>query len=69
MSGLVSVRNSGKPERQVPIILRDVWGPNYGEETNYLWVFMAQIRRKLEPNPNNPRSFITESGMGYRLEL
>lgn len=49
--------------------LHDVWGPNYAEETNYLRVFMAQIGRKLEPNPNSPRHFITEPGMGYRLEL
>ncbi|MGA8039338.1 MAG: winged helix-turn-helix domain-containing protein, partial [Acidimicrobiia bacterium] len=41
----------------------------YGEETNYLRVFMAQIRRKLEPRPATPRYFITEPGMGYRFEL
>lgn len=49
-------------------LLKEVWGPNYGEETNYLRVFMAQIRRKLEPDPGHPRYFITEPGMGYRLE-
>ena len=49
-------------------LLREVWGPKYGDETNYLRVFMAQIRRKLEPNPAHPRYFITEPGMGYRFE-
>lgn len=59
--------NQGKLVSQVQL-LRDVWGPNYGEETNYLRVFMAQIRRKLEPDPGIPRYFITEPGMGYRFE-
>jgi two-component system KDP operon response regulator KdpE len=49
-------------------LLREVWGPSYGEETNYLRVFIAQIRRKLEPDPANPRYFITEPGMGYRFQ-
>lgn len=68
--GIVEVlaSNPGKLITQVQL-LRDVWGPNYGQETNYLRVFIAQIRRKLEPNPNTPRYFITEPGMGYRLEV
>jgi two-component system KDP operon response regulator KdpE len=49
-------------------LLRDVWGPQYGDEANYLRVFMAQIRKKLEPAPDRPRYFITEPGIGYRLE-
>ena len=49
-------------------LLRDVWGPRYGDEGNYLRVFMAQIRKKLEPVPERPRYFITEPGIGYRLE-
>jgi two-component system KDP operon response regulator KdpE len=49
-------------------LLQEVWGPSYGEETNYLRVFIAQIRRKLEPDPANPRYFITEPGMGYRFQ-
>lgn len=68
--GIVEVlaSNRGKLVTQVQL-LRDVWGPNYGEETNYLRVFMAQIRRKLEPDPTGgPRYFITEPGMGYRFE-
>jgi two-component system, OmpR family, KDP operon response regulator KdpE len=66
--GLVEllVRNNGKlvPQRQ---LLQEVWGPQYGEETNYLRVHMAHIRRKLEPDPARPRYFITEPGMGYRF--
>ncbi|WP_037908309.1 response regulator [Actinacidiphila yeochonensis] len=50
-------------------LLQDVWGPGYGTETNYLRVYMAQLRRKLEPDPARPRHFVTEPGMGYRLEL
>ena len=49
-------------------LLQEVWGPQYAEETNYLRVYMAQIRRKLEPDPARPRYFITEPGMGYRFE-
>jgi DNA-binding response OmpR family regulator len=48
-------------------LLQDVWGPGYGIETNYLRVYMAQLRRKLEPDPARPRCLITEPGMGYRL--
>ena len=66
--GIVEVLalNQGKLVSQVQL-LHDVWGPNYGDETNYLRVFMAQIRRKLEPDPGTPRYFITEPGMGYRF--
>lgn len=62
----VLVRNEGKLVGQVQL-LREVWGPSYREETNYLRVFMAQVRRKLEPEPSRPRYFITEPGMGYRF--
>jgi two-component system, OmpR family, KDP operon response regulator KdpE len=63
----VLVRNAGRlvSQRQ---LLQDVWGPQYGEETNYLRVHMAHIRRKLEPEPSRPRYFVTEPGMGYRFE-
>lgn len=61
------VRNEGKlvSQRQV---LQSVWGPSYGTETNYLRVYLANVRRKLEPVPGRPRYFITEPGMGYRFE-
>ena len=60
-------RNRGKlvSQRQ---LLQEVWGPAYERETPYLRVHMAAIRRKLEPNPAHPEYFITEAGMGYRLE-
>jgi len=68
--GLVEqlVRNRGKlvTQRQ---LLQEVWGPEYSTEANYLRVYMAGLRRKLEPNPSQPRYFITEPGMGYRFEL
>ena len=67
--GIVSVlvRNAGKlvSQRQ---LLQEVWGPDHETETHYLRVYLAAIRRKLEPNPSRPRYFITESGMGYRFE-
>ncbi|MFV0524958.1 MAG: response regulator [Acidimicrobiales bacterium] len=49
-------------------LLREVWGPQYHDEANYLRVYLAQIRKKLEPTPNRPRYFVTEPGIGYRLE-
>lgn len=68
--GLVEqlVRNRGKlvTQRQ---LLQEVWGPEYSTEANYLRVYMAGLRRKLEPNPSQPRYFITEPGMGYRFEI
>jgi len=62
----VLVRNAGRLVTQRHL-LQEVWGPQYGEETNYLRVFMAQIRRKLEPDPARPRYFLTEPGMGIRF--
>lgn len=49
-------------------LLLEVWGPTYRENTNYLRVYMAQLRRKLEADPSHPRYLITEPGMGYRFE-
>jgi two-component system KDP operon response regulator KdpE len=49
-------------------LLARVWGPEYTTETNYLRVHMANLRRKLEPEPSRPRYFLTEAGMGYRFE-
>ncbi len=48
-------------------LLQEVWGPEYGEERNYLRVYIAQLRRKLEPDPSNPVTLITDPGRGYRL--
>ncbi|MFF8292862.1 response regulator [Streptomyces sp. NPDC016309] len=63
----VLVRNGGRLVGQKQL-LQEVWGPSYGTETNYLRVYMAQLRRKLEADPSHPRHFITEPGMGYRFE-
>ncbi|MEV6926271.1 response regulator [Dactylosporangium sp. NPDC051485] len=49
-------------------LLREVWGPKYEQETNYLRVHFANLRRKLEPDPARPRHIRTEPGIGYRLE-
>jgi two-component system, OmpR family, KDP operon response regulator KdpE len=61
------VRNPGRliSQRQ---LLQTVWGPQYERETNYLRVYLAQLRRKLEADPSRPRHLITEPGMGYRFE-
>jgi two-component system, OmpR family, KDP operon response regulator KdpE len=48
-------------------LLSKVWGPAYAKETNYLRVYMAQLRRKLEPDTANPRHLLTEAGIGYRF--
>jgi two-component system KDP operon response regulator KdpE len=48
-------------------LLREVWGPQYETETNYLRVHLANLRRKLEPDPARPRYLITEPGVGYRF--
>lgn len=48
-------------------ILKEVWGPGHAEQTHYLRVYMAQLRRKLEADPTRPRLLITEPGVGYRM--
>jgi two-component system KDP operon response regulator KdpE len=48
-------------------ILQKVWGPTFVEETQYLRVYVAQLRRKLEEDPTSPRLILTETGIGYRL--
>jgi two-component system, OmpR family, KDP operon response regulator KdpE len=50
-----------------PTILREVWGPAYQEESNYLHVYVSQLRRKIEPDPARPRYLLTVPGVGYRL--
>ncbi|MGW4159110.1 response regulator [Streptomyces sp. NPDC004788] len=63
----ILVRNPGRLIAQGRL-LEEVWGASYRGNTNYLRVYMAQLRRKLEPDPSHPRYLITESGMGYRFE-
>jgi two-component system KDP operon response regulator KdpE len=60
------IRHAGKviTHRQ---LLKEVWGPDSVFETHYLRVYMAQLRRKLEPDAARPRFLLTEPGVGYRL--
>ena len=46
-------------------LLRAVWGPEYGDETEYLRVYMRYLRQKLEPDPSNPQYLLTQPGAGY----
>jgi two-component system, OmpR family, KDP operon response regulator KdpE len=63
----ILVRNRGRlvTQRQ---LLQEVWGAAYAAESNYLRVYVAQLRRKLEPEPSRPRYLLTEPGMGYRFD-
>lgn len=60
------IRDMGKvlTHRQ---LLRDVWGPGHAEDTHYLRIYMAQLRRKLESDSTKPTHLLTETGVGYRL--
>ncbi|HUG06782.1 MAG TPA: response regulator transcription factor [Candidatus Limnocylindria bacterium] len=49
------------------MLLREVWGPAYGDEDHYLHVYVARLRKKLERGPRRPRYIVTEPGVGYRL--
>lgn len=63
---LVSNANVVIPHRK---ILQAVWGPDYGDEVEYLRVFMNHLRKKIEPNPAKPKYLLTEPWVGYRLSL
>ena len=63
----ILVRSPGRLVSQKQL-LQEVWGPTYQTETNYLRVYIAQLRRKLEPIPAAPVHLITEPGLGYRFE-
>ena len=60
------VLNAGKPLTHRRL-LQAVWGPDYGDESHYLHVYVSQLRRKIEPDPARPRYLLTEPGAGYRL--
>jgi two-component system KDP operon response regulator KdpE len=64
----VLIRNAGKVVTHTQL-LREVWGPVYADQTQYLRVYMAQLRRKLESDPARPKFLINEPGVGYRLRL
>jgi two-component system KDP operon response regulator KdpE len=59
-------RNGGKvlTHRQ---ILQAVWGAEYGDEADYVWTYVRRLRRKIEPDPEQPRYLLTEPGVGYRM--
>ncbi|MFE4962842.1 response regulator [Streptomyces sp. NPDC056660] len=63
----ILVTNPGRLVTQKHL-LQEVWGVSQRNKTNYLRVYMAQLRRKLEADPSHPRYLITEPGMGYRFE-
>ncbi|WP_144761137.1 response regulator [Curtobacterium sp. 9128] len=50
------------------MLLTEIWGPSHGSDNGYLRLYMSQLRRKLEPDPAQPRWFVTEAGMGYRFD-
>ncbi len=64
----ILMRNAGRVLTHEQLLLA-VWGPAYTKETQYLRVYMAQLRHKFEEDPARPRYFITESGVGYRLRI
>ena len=63
---VLMARNEGKVLTH-HYLLKQVWGPAYERESQYLRVFMAQLRKKIEENPNQPKHIITEPGVGYRF--
>ncbi|KYP16300.1 response regulator [Flavihumibacter sp. CACIAM 22H1] len=63
---LLLAKNEGKVLTHA-FLLRTIWGPGFINQSQYLRVFIAQLRKKLEPDPNNPSYIITESGVGYRF--
>lgn len=64
---ILLVKNEGRVLTH-QYLLKEVWGPSYSDQTQYLRVFVAQLRKKLEADPNRPRYLLTESGIGYRFQ-
>lgn len=62
------IRNSGKVLTH-NYFLKEIWGKQYSDDTQYLRVYVAQLRKKLEDNPSRPKMFLTESGVGYRMKI
>jgi len=63
----ILARNEGRTVEHRKL-LEDVWGTSYTGQSNYLRVYIAALRRKLEPDPSNPRYLLTASGLGYRFQ-
>jgi len=64
----ILIQNAGKVVTHSQL-LKKVWGPSYSKETQYLRVYMTQLRHKLESDPTRPRFLINEPGIGYRLKI
>ncbi len=64
----VLIRHAGKVVTHT-LLLKEVWGPSYSDQTQYLRVYMTQLRRKLEEDPARPKFLINEPGVGYRLRI
>ncbi|MCX6122411.1 MAG: response regulator [Ignavibacteriales bacterium] len=62
------VRNAGRVLTH-KYILEQVWGPTYAEEAQYTRVYVGQLRKKIEDDPSNPKIIVTESGIGYRMNV
>jgi len=63
---LVSHAGKPVPHRE---LLQAVWGPDYGDQTDYLRVFITHLRKKIEPNPAKPQYILTDPWLGYRFEM
>jgi two-component system KDP operon response regulator KdpE len=63
---LAANANTAIPHRK---LLQAIWGPDYGDEVEYLRVFVNHLRKKIEPNPSKPRYLLTEPWVGYRFSL
>lgn len=62
------IRNAGKVLTH-GYILKEIWGKPFSEESQYVRIYISQLRKKLEDDPNNPKFFLTESGVGYRFVM
>ena len=65
---LLFIKNIGKVLTH-RFILKEIWGPSYIEHSQYLRVFIGQLRKKIEDNPSEPNMILTESGVGYRMVM
>ena len=65
---LLFIKNIGKVLTH-RFILKEIWGPSYIEHSQYLRVFIGQLRKKIESNPSEPNIILTESGVGYRMVM